>query len=62
MPVTGYYGTAQVIPTSETQCKLVWTNRYRPDGTPADALRAQSLETLDILERNLKGMLARRAG
>ncbi|MEQ9228538.1 MAG: SRPBCC family protein [Parvibaculum sp.] len=62
MPVTEYYGTAQVIPVSATSCKLVWTNRYRPDGAPAEALRAQSLETLDILERNLKGMLARRAG
>ncbi|MEX0838517.1 MAG: SRPBCC family protein, partial [Parvibaculum sp.] len=62
MPMADYYGTAQVIPTSADQCKLVWTNRYRPDGAPAEALRAQSLQTLEILERNLKAMLARRAG
>jgi hypothetical protein len=60
MPVTEYYGTAQVIPTSPTGCNLVWTNRYRPDGAPADALRAQSLETLHILETNLRTMLKER--
>ena len=62
MPMADYYGTAQVIPVSANQCRLVWTNRYRPDGTPAEALRAQSLQTLEILESNLKDMLARRTG
>jgi hypothetical protein len=62
MPVTDYYGTAQVIATSATTSELVWTNRYNADGVPVDAIRAQSLDTLTILERNLKDMLARRAG
>lgn len=62
MPMADYYGTAQVVATGPASCNLVWTNRYRPDGAPADGLRAQSLQTLEILESNLKDMLARRAG
>ncbi|MEQ8380072.1 SRPBCC family protein [Parvibaculum sp.] len=62
MPVRDYYGTAQVIAVSDDASRLVWTNRYMTDGAPADAMRAQSLETLDILERNLKRMLAKSAG
>lgn len=57
MPVRDYYGTAQVIAVSSSACNLVWTNRYITDGAPADLMRAQSLETLDVLERNLKRML-----
>lgn len=57
MPFTDYYGSAQVAPIDETNCRVIWLNRYRTSASQLHDMKAQSRLLLELIEKNLKESL-----
>lgn len=62
IPVTDYYGSAQVAAVDENSCRVIWLNRYRTQRSLAADMRKQSTLLLELIERNIKEELAARKG
>jgi hypothetical protein len=58
LPFTDYRGSVHVIPLDLDEGLVVFTNRYRVAVELRDAMQRQSLALLEILEANLKRLVA----